>query len=114
MPCMGRGALPSITFRNLFKRIKCHIACCKGVVIEIVDDQEEYEDAAKTEEMEDGTTGHTHVRKVILHARKTCCICWRQAISWYRTRKRNQAIDIEEMARIAGSVYLTQACAQAV
>ena len=61
MPCGGCGSLPSFSFRGLFKRIRCHIACCHGVVtvIERTDGPQEEEER----DMEDGETGGTHSAK---------------------------------------------------
>ena len=32
IPCVGRGSLATLSLRGLLKRIRCHVACCQGVV----------------------------------------------------------------------------------
>ena len=52
MPCVGRGSLPTVSLRGLFKRIRSHVAFCQGVVtvIEATDGPHEGEER----DMEDG------------------------------------------------------------
>ena len=68
MPCVGRGSLPTVSLRGLFKRIRCHVACCQGVVtvIEATDGPQEERD------MEDGETSGTHSAKNVSQSRPFC------------------------------------------
>ena len=63
--CVGRRSLPKLSLRRLFKRIRCHVACCQGVVtvIEVTDGLQEERD------MEDGETGGTHSTKNVFQSR---------------------------------------------
>ena len=68
MPCGACGFLPSFSLRGLFKRIRCHVACCHGVVtvIETPDGPQEAESY-----VEDGDTGGTHSAKNVSQSRST-------------------------------------------
>ena len=56
MSCVDRGSLPPLPLRGLFKRTRCHVASCQGVVavVEATDGSQEEND------MKDGETGSTH------------------------------------------------------
>ena len=77
MPCVGRGSLPTWSLRGLFKRIRCHVACCEGVVavIEALDRSQEEEN-----DMEDGETGSTHSTQNASEPRSTRWFRWCQAL----------------------------------
>ena len=78
MPCGGCGSLPSFSFRGLLKRIRCHIACCHGVVtvIERTDGPQEEEER----DMEDGETGGTHSAKNVSQSRPCRWFRWCQTL----------------------------------
>ena len=67
MPCVGRGSLQTLSFRGLFKRSRCHVACCQGVVtvVEAPDGPQEEND------IEDAETGSTHSTQNVSQTRSS-------------------------------------------
>ena len=88
MPCVDRGCLTTLSFRGLFKRIRCHVACCQGVVtvIEAPDGPQEEND------MEDDETGSTHSTQNVSQPRSSRWFSWCHALGRCRTRRRRETV----------------------
>ena len=98
MPCVGRGYLPTVSLRGLFKRIRFHVACCQGVVAVI-----EATDGSQGDEndMKDGETGSTHSAKNVFQSRSFRWFHWCQTLGRCCTCQRRETIYHAKMAGIS-------------